>query len=136
MSDKIYKMVDRMPYLPVPASQEFNDIRYPDKLVALPNFAQAKGAIEYVYERLCMPDDLIETETVVIGFIVEQDGTVSCPEVMRSKGLASARKEALRVIQTMMEETITWVPGQHQGETVRVKMMLPIFFRPHPSPAR
>ncbi|HEY0744599.1 MAG TPA: energy transducer TonB [Chryseosolibacter sp.] len=61
--------------------------------------------------------------TVYVTFIVEKDGTLSEPKVLRSMSPA-ADKEALRVV-TMMPK---WTPGMMRGKPVRVRFNLPIKF--------
>ncbi len=62
---------------------------------------------------------------VICQFIVEIDGSLSHFEVIRSGGDESLDNEAMRVIQSMPG----WVPGEQQGENVRVRYTMPVTFR-------
>ena len=61
---------------------------------------------------------------VIVTFIINKDGAICEPEVVRSvHPLLDA--EALRVIGLMPD----WTPGRQQGKPVRVKYSVPITFR-------
>lgn len=61
---------------------------------------------------------------VIIQFVVNRDGSVVDPVVMRSVD-PYLDKEALRVISTMPK----WKPGMQRGKAVRVKYTVPVTFR-------
>jgi len=61
---------------------------------------------------------------VYVGFIVDEDGKVKEPKVLRSLAVP-LDKEAIRVI----EEDVKFTPGYHEGSAVPVRMVLPIRFR-------
>ena len=61
---------------------------------------------------------------VIIQFVVERDGSITEPKVVRGVD-PDLDKEALRVVSAMPN----WKPGKHKGEVVRVKYTLPIMFR-------
>ncbi len=61
---------------------------------------------------------------VIIQFVVERDGSITEPKVVRGID-PDLDKEALRVVSAMPN----WKPGKHKGEVVRVKYTLPIMFR-------
>ena len=61
---------------------------------------------------------------VVAKFIVEKDGQVSTPKVVRSV-YPALDEEALRVIRCMPK----WKPGKQNGREVRVFFTLPVTFR-------
>jgi periplasmic protein TonB len=60
---------------------------------------------------------------VVVRFIVEKDGSINQPKVMRSAH-PSLDEEALRVIRMMPR----WKPGKQQGRAVRSYFALPVKF--------
>jgi TonB family protein len=66
--------------------------------------------------------------TAVVSFIVEKDGTVSSAKVVRDPG-AGTGAEALRLVNQMNEEDISWKPGKQDGEEVRMRFNLPIKFK-------
>ena len=61
---------------------------------------------------------------VLVTFIVNKDGAIVEPEVVKSVN-PSLDKEALRVISTMPN----WKPGSQRGKPVRVKYTVPVNFR-------
>ena len=62
--------------------------------------------------------------TVYINFIIEKDGSVSNPKILRGIG-SGCDEEAIRVIKLMPR----WIPGKQNGKTVRVQYNLPIKFK-------
>lgn len=61
---------------------------------------------------------------VLISFVINREGKVTDAEIMRDIGF-DCGKEALRVVNTMPN----WKPGKQKGETVLVRMMLPVNFK-------
>ena len=61
---------------------------------------------------------------VIIQFVVNQDGSIVDPVVMRSVE-PYLDKEALRVIKMMPK----WKPGKQRGKAVRVKYTVPVTFK-------
>ena len=58
---------------------------------------------------------------VIIGFIVEKDGSLTDVKVLRAVDRA-LDAEALRVVKGMPK----WIPGRQNGQRVRVRYLLPI----------
>ena len=61
---------------------------------------------------------------VYVGFVVTSEGKISEPKVLRSLA-KPLDQEALRLI----TEDVKFTPGYHQGNSVPVRMVLPIRFR-------
>ena len=61
---------------------------------------------------------------VFVTMVVEKDGTITNPEVMRGFD-TSCDNEALRVMNLMPK----WIPGKQRGKPVRVKVSFPISFK-------
>ena len=61
---------------------------------------------------------------VLVQFVVNKDGSIVEPKVIRSVDPA-LDKEALRVVSVMPR----WQPGKQRGKTVRVRFTLPVTFR-------
>ena len=61
---------------------------------------------------------------VVVGFVVERDGSITDVNVLRSVD-PSLDREAMRVVKSMPK----WTPGKQNGSTVRVKYQVPVTFR-------
>jgi TonB family protein len=66
--------------------------------------------------------------TVVITFVVEKDGTLADFKITNDIG-AGCGQEALRLVNLMNEQGLRWIPGKHQGNTVRVQYNLPVMFK-------
>ncbi len=60
---------------------------------------------------------------VFVQFIVEKDGSITNPKVIRDLG-GGAGEEALRVVRMMPK----WTPGEIRGQKVRVQYVLPVRF--------
>ena len=101
--NKIYKIAEQMPEFP-----NGND-----------------SLFSYVSRNLKWPNTDADVQGKVIClFVVNIDGSISDIEIIRSLDpLFDA--EAIRVIKTMPK----WIPGKHNGKTVRVQYTLPIIFR-------
>jgi len=85
-----------------------------------------KKMLEFVYRNIKYPDQAQKQGiqgTAVVRFVVNKDGSISQPEIVRSLG-GGADQEVLRVLNAMPK----WVPGKQRGETVRVQFMLPVRF--------
>ncbi len=127
--EKPYEVVEQMPEFPggMKAMMEYlsSNVKYPVE-------AQKMG----------------EQGRVIVGFIVEKDGTVSNAKVVKSNrytlveiekdgtvvkkletsegaAIQELEAEALRVVQSMPK----WTPGKQKGKPVRVKYNIPVSFR-------
>ena len=63
------------------------------------------------------------TGKVYVTFVVEKDGSISNPRLLRDIG-GGCGPEAIRVVRMMPR----WIPGKLRGETVRVQFNLPVKF--------
>ncbi len=61
---------------------------------------------------------------VYVQFVVEKDGTITNPKVVRDIG-GGCGEEVLRVVRLMPK----WKPGMHKGKAVRVQYTLPVVFK-------
>ena len=61
---------------------------------------------------------------VIVRFIIDSNGIVISPQVVRSSGDLYLDMEAIRVIESMPK----WKPGKHKGKPVRVYFTMPIVF--------
>ena len=105
VSNKVFDVVEEMPSFPGgnAALMNFlnNNIKYP--VVAQENGVQGR---------------------VIIGFVVERDGSITDVKVMRSVD-PSLDREAQRVVKAMPK----WKPGKQNGSAVRVKFTVPVTFK-------
>jgi protein TonB len=63
---------------------------------------------------------------VVVGFIVEKDGTIGETTVI--KGPEELGAAAIAAVLEMNEQNIRWKPGKQGGRNVRVAYHLPVRF--------
>ena len=102
---KVYRVVEEMPIFPGGQEEMFkflmSNIRYP-----------AEAISKNVQGR------------VIVRFVVDKDGSVIAPEVVRSVD-PDLDKEAVRVILSMPK----WMPGKQNGKPVAVYFSVPIMFR-------
>ena len=105
VANKVFDVVEEMPSFPggQGALMSFlsSNIKYP--VVAQENGVQGR---------------------VIVGFVVEKDGSISDVKVMRSVD-PSLDREAQRVVKAMPK----WKPGKQNGSAVRVKYTVPVVFR-------
>ena len=104
-SRKVFTVVEQMPSFPggdaALMSYLANNIHYPT--VAAKNGVQGR---------------------VVVGFVVERDGSITDVSVLRGVD-PSLDREAMRVLKSMPR----WTPGKQNGSAVRVKYQVPVAFR-------
>lgn len=74
------------------------------------------------YPQICRENNI--QGRVLIQFIVNKDGSIVEPEVVKSVN-PYLDNEAIRVISTMPK----WTPGEQRGKTVRVKFTVPVNFK-------
>lgn len=87
--------------------------------------------LQFVYNNISYPAIARENGIegiVVASFVVERDGTVSNATILREIG-GGCGKEVLRLISTMNEQDIRWIPGIVDGEAVRIQFNLPVKFQ-------
>ncbi len=86
-----------------------------------------KALMDYLYKNLKYPavaqDNGIQGR-VLVQFVVNKDGSIVDPKVLRSVD-PSLDKEAMRVVTSMPK----WTPGKQRGKPVRVRFTLPVTFR-------
>ena len=101
--DKVYKVCEQMP------TYEGGDA----------------ALMKYIGENLKYPEEAKERGLqgrVVVGFIIEKDGSLTNFKVLRAVDRA-LDAEALRVVKGMPK----WIPGRQNGQCVRVRYLLPIY---------
>ena len=91
----------------------------------MPIFEGGDAALlKYLRENLKYPDktkDRGVQERLVIGFIVEKDGSLTDVKVLRPVDI-DLDAEVLRLVKGMPK----WIPGRHNEQRVRVRYLLPI----------
>ena len=91
----------------------------------MPTYEGGDAALlKYLGENLKLPEEDQERGMqgrMVVGFIVEKDGSLTNVKVLRPVDIA-LDAEVLRVVKGMPK----WIPGRHNGQRVRVRYLLPI----------
>ena len=65
---------------------------------------------------------------VVVAFVVEKNGKVTDARVVRDIGFGCG-EEAVRVVNLMNQQGITWIPTSSRRRPVRVQFNLPVRFK-------
>ncbi|MCC6936780.1 MAG: TonB family protein [Flavobacteriales bacterium] len=104
VDEPIFSIVEEMPAFPGGETELF---KYLGKTVVYPQMAQ----------------DAMISGVVYMTFIVEENGKVNDPKVVRGIG-GGCDQEAIRVVKSMP----VWEPGKQRGKPVRVQYNLPIRF--------
>ena len=95
--------------------------------VIIEDYAEFPGGEDALYkfldDNVRIPNEFCGTGTVVVRFVVEKDGSISKPQVIRHLS-KECDDEALRVVGLMPK----WKPGSQSGIPVRQEFTLPISF--------
>jgi TonB family protein len=120
----IYEVVEEMPRFPVRFCEEL------DTTAQVKAQCAQQALLEFVTQRIVYPAEAREAGiqgTAVVNFIVEKNGAVTQPQVVRDPG-GQTGLAALQVV-LAMAQNIRWIPGKRAGEPVRTRFTLPIRFR-------
>ena len=119
----IYSFAEEAPRFPTPCE------RYDTTAVAKAECAQ-RYLLEYIYQRAIYPVEAREeglSGTAVVAFVVERNGFVNRPEVLRDPG-GGLGESALRAVIGMQREVL-WRPAFRDSTAVRFRVVLPVRFR-------
>lgn len=103
--DQIFDFLEEMPVFP---GGEAEMMKWLNKNVQYPTLASENGI----------------QGRVMVGFVVERDGSVSDVKIIRGVD-PSLDKEAARVVKAMPK----WKPGMQTGKPVRCRFTIPVNFR-------
>ena len=99
-----------------------------EKVEDMPEFPGGEQAMmDFVGKNVQYPKEAMEKEIsgrVLVGFIVEKDGSISETEIVKGIG-GGCDEEAVRVVKAMPK----WKPGKEKGKPVRVSYMMPFTFK-------
>ena len=99
-----------------------------EKAEVMPEYPGGDQAMmQFVAENVKYPQEAIDKEIsgrVMVGFVVEKDGSISDVKVVKGIG-GGCDEEAVRVVNAMPK----WKPGMDKGKPVRVSYMMPITFK-------
>ena len=115
----IYTIVDQMPRFPGCEEEDGDN--------GIKKSCADTKLLKFIYKNIQYPDvaRFMQVEgMVVVTFVVDEKGNIIEVETLR--GICeSLEKECLRIMDMMP----IWMPGQHNGEPVRVRYNLPIRFK-------
>lgn len=116
-------------YVPViPEEEEVIEEVIFDVVEEMPSFGKGQADLmQYLAKNIKYPTIAQEQGTqgrVIIQFVVDKDGSIAEPRVVRSVD-PYLDKEALRVVNGMPK----WNPGKQRNKPVRVKFTVPVVFR-------
>ena len=121
--NEVFKVAEQMPRFPGCESEPVSDEERKQ-------CAQQK-LLEFIYEQIRYPETARTQKIsgmVVVKFIVDHEGRVQNPEIVRDIG-GGCGEEALRVVQLMQDRDIRWISGKHHGKNVSVQFNLPVKFQ-------
>ena len=99
-----------------------------EKVEDMPEFPGGEQAMmDFVAKNVQYPKEAMEkgiSGRVLVGFIVEKDGSISETEVVKGIG-GGCDEEAVRVVKAMPK----WIPGKQDDKPVRVSYTMPFFFK-------
>ena len=99
-----------------------------EKVEDMPEFPGGeKAMMDFVAKNVQYPKEAMEKEIsgrVLVGFIVEKDGSISETEIAKGIG-GGCDEEAVRVVKAMPK----WKPGIQKGKPVRVHFTMPFTFK-------
>ncbi len=99
-----------------------------EKVEDMPEFPGGEQAMmDFVAKNVQYPKEAMEkgiSGRVMVGFIVEKDGSISDVKVVKGIG-GGCDEEAVRVVKAMSK----WKPGKEKGKPVRVSYMMPFTFK-------
>ncbi len=94
-----------------------NDPEFPGGMDALYKYLREN----IKYPQLARENNI--TGKVYVTFVVERDGSIAQPRVLKDIG-GGCGAEAIRVVKSMPK----WTPGKQRGKAVRVQFNLPVSF--------
>lgn len=108
----VYRVVEKWPEYPEGINKLMKDIR-----TSTDNYWKRK----YPKGKPIVIEDGISR--VIVSFVINENGQVTDPEVLRRVD-KDLDKEAIRIIKSMPR----WIPGEHKGKKVKVRLTLPVQF--------
>ena len=109
----VYRVVEKMPEYPEGINKLMKDIRTSTDNYWKRKYPKGKPIV--------IEDGVIGR--VIVSFVINENGQVTDPEVLRRVD-KDLDKEAIRIIKSMPR----WIPGEHKGKKVKVRLTLPVQF--------
>ena len=112
--------------MPPPPPPDDDEDEEPEVFQVVEDMPEPVGGMQAIYENLTYPDAARRSGIegrVIIQFIVDENGDVQNPQVIRGIG-GGCDEAAIEAIQS-----VEWSVGRQRGRPVRVQFQLPIMFR-------
>ncbi|MEM1359735.1 MAG: energy transducer TonB [Bacteroidota bacterium] len=119
----IYKVADELPRFPTPCEQL-------DTTIVFKNRCSEQALLRYITSRSIYPQEAREngiSGTPVITFIVEPNGLINAPRILRDPG-GNLGLAALQAVLNMQQQ-VRWRPAIIDGKPVRFQFNLPVRFK-------
>lgn len=136
LSDSTLVNLDTTIYQVVAEMPRFPGCEKLDTTIQVMNECAQGNLLNFIYSNVRYPIEARQNGyegTVVVRFVVEQNGTVSSPEIVRDIG-GGCGAEVLRLIYGMNTVGLKWRPGHQEEKPVRVYFNLPVKFRLEEAP--
>jgi TonB family protein len=120
----VYAVADEMPRFPN------RDCELADTTIAYKNQCAQAAMLRYIANRSLYPQEAREKGiqgTPVVTFVVESDGIITQPQVVRDPG-GQLGLAALQAVLAMSRE-VRWRPAIKDGKSVRFRFTLPVRFK-------
>lgn len=119
---EVMKTADQMPRFP--GCEDVTDDAEREKCAT-------NKMLQWVYERINYPVNAKENKVegiAVVAFVVDKQGNIRDIDLIRDLG-AGTGEEVVRVMREMKNMDQKWIPGEHNGKKVNVKLHLPVAFK-------
>ena len=85
---------------------------------------QFPGGLNLFYERFFQMDrgDEVRGGILILSFSIDVDGSISDIQIIKNTVNLNFARQAIRIL----KESPKWIPGQKDGQAVKVKFSLPI----------
>lgn len=110
----VYRVVEKMPEYPEGVEKLVKYIR-----TSTDNYWKKR----YPKGKPVYPCEQGISGRIIVSFVINENGQVTDPEVLRRVD-KDLDKEAIRIIKSMPR----WIPGEHKGKKVKVRLTLPVMF--------
>jgi hypothetical protein len=124
----IYDFADRMPFPVLPACVRDKPADWPIDSVRRCGETQLMRLLAQNIRYPALARDSNIQGSVVVSFIVEKNGRISRPVILRDIG-GGCGKEALRVLGALDEVGLRWQPGIKDKMAVRTRTAVPLRFK-------
>lgn len=135
-SDSIAVDLDTTIYQVVAEMPRFPGCERLDTSIQVINECAQANLLKFIYQNVRYPIAARQNGyegTVVVRFVVEKNGTLGSPQIIRDIG-GGCGAEVLHLLYGMNKVGLKWRPGYQDGKPVRVQFTLPVRFKLEEAP--